>query len=450
MTGLQQTAVALVGACLALWGSAAGLQAQPSSFAPLVKQQRGTVVHISTYSGGEAGGEALLPYRHPDIRTGLGSGFVIDGNGLIVTNHHVVAEPGEIQVVFENGRKYRGKIVGADPRTDLALIKISASGLAAATFGDSAAMEVGDWVLAIGNPLGLAYSVTAGIISAKGRNIFDSENLAYGEFLQTDAAINPGNSGGPLFNLKGEVIGVNTAISSKGQGIGFAVPSNLVREVVRQLREHGKVLRGWLGVVIRQVTQERAESLRLPGRTTGVLVEDALPAAPAYAGGLRTGDVITRFKGERLTKVTQLQKLVAFSKPGSDVRLEAYRRNPDQEQESWRLHRFTVHIGTPPGQTANAREAVLPSLGLTLQLPSAETLGGLGLEPGVGVQVTAVTAHGPAAATGLKKGDIIIEAARQQVESLHELKRILRRGRYTRVPLLVRREQKVLYLVLSW
>ena len=450
MTGLQQTAVALVGACLALWGSAAGLQAQPSSFAPLVKQQRGTVVHISTYSGGEAGGEALLPYRHPDIRTGLGSGFVIDGNGLIVTNHHVVAEPGEIQVVFENGRKYRGKIVGADPRTDLARIKISASGLAAATFGDSAAMEVGDWVLAIGNPLGLAYSVTAGIISAKGRNIFDSENLAYGEFLQTDAAINPGNSGGPLFNLKGEVIGVNTAISSKGQGIGFAVPSNLVREVVRQLREHGKVLRGWLGVVIRQVTQERAESLRLPGRTTGVLVEDALPAAPAYAGGLRTGDVITRFKGERLTKVTQLQKLVAFSKPGSDVRLEAYRRNPDQEQESWRLHRFTVHIGTPPGQTANAREAVLPSLGLTLQLPSAETLGGLGLEPGVGVQVTAVTAHGPAAATGLKKGDIIIEAARQQVESLHELKRILRRGRYTRVPLLVRREQKVLYLVLSW
>ncbi len=448
MNGMQQIAVALVVACLASFGSAFGVRAQPASFAPLVKQQRGTVVHISTHPGEQARGEALLPYRHPDIRTGLGSGFVIDGDGLIVTNHHVVAEPGEIQVVFENGKKYRGKIVGADPHTDLALIKISASGLPAATFGDSAAMEVGDWVLAIGNPLGLAYSVTAGIISAKGRNIFDSENLAYGEFLQTDAAINPGNSGGPLFNLKGEVIGVNTAISSKGQGIGFAVPSNLVVEVVRQLREHGKVLRGWLGVVIRQVTLEQAESLRLPGRSTGVLVEDALPEAPAYVGGLRTGDVITRFKGERLTKVTQLQKLVAFSKPGSDVRLEAYRR--DQGQGSWRRHRFTVHIGTPPDQTASAREAVLPSLGLTLKLPSAETLGGLGLEPGVGVQVSAVTPHGPAAATGLKKGDIILEAARQQVESLHELERILRRGRSTRVPLLVRREQKVLYLVLSW
>ena len=203
-------------------------------------------------------------------------------------------------------------------------------------------------MIAIGDPLGLNYSVTAGIISAKGRNIFDAENVAYGEFLQTDAAINPGNSGGPLFNLDGEVIGVNTAISSRGQGIGFAVPSNLVVEIIQQLRENGRVVRGWLGVVIQEVTPEWVESMGLPDRTDGILVNDIVPNAPAAGSDLRRGDLIVRYEGEDLTRVPQLQKLVAFTKPGTSVRLEMLRR--DGTDGPWNSVETEVEIGSEPGQ----------------------------------------------------------------------------------------------------
>jgi serine protease Do len=449
MSVFHRTAAILLGLAAAMALGVVPVVAQPASFAPLVKQHRSKVVHISTRSKTTQGeGEKLLPFRHPESRQGMGSGFIISADGLVVTNHHVVADSDDIQVLLASGEKFAGKMIGADPHTDLALVKIPAKALPAATFGDSTAMEVGDWVLAIGNPLGLSYSVTAGIISAKGRNIFDSENLAYGEFLQTDAAINPGNSGGPLFNLKGEVIGVNTAISSKGQGIGFAVPSNLVVEVVRQLREHGRVQRGWLGVVIQEVNLEQARALRLPRETLGVMVEDALHEAPAYTGGIRKGDVLTRFDDQQLQKVTQLQKLVAFSKPGTSVRVEAFRRK--NERSNWQRHRFTVRIGVPPNQQADARNGVMREIGLSVGAPSPESRRSLGLKPGVGVLVEGVKPHGLAAETGLREGDIILEADRQEVGSRQELGKILRQGRNSKVPLLVRRQQKVLYLVLSW
>ena len=441
---------AFLGSCLlffALAPAPGAALAQPATFAPLVKQQRDKVVHISTSgkTGESTPGGRLMPFRFPEPRRGMGSGFIISREGLIVTNHHVVADSQSIQVVLASGKKYEATVIGVDARTDLALIRIEGKNLPAVQFGDSNATEVGDWVLAIGNPFGLDFSVAAGIVSAKGRNIFDVDNLAYGEFIQTDAAINPGNSGGPLFNIKGQVIGVNTAISARGHGIGFAVPSNLVVEVVRQLRKHGKVMRGWLGVVIQEVTGEVAQSIGLPGRARGVLVEEVLPEAPAFAAGIRPGDVLTLFGEAPLRKVTQLQKLVAFSGPGSPVKMTGLRRSPTGGK--WEEVRFQVRMGSPP--TAARGTPVLQQVGLSVGTPPEELRRKLGLQPGVGVLVEGVTPRGTAEGTGLREGDVILEADRRPVGSPAELGRILAGARDNRVPLLVKRDQQVLYLVLS-
>ncbi|MCZ6843255.1 MAG: trypsin-like peptidase domain-containing protein [SAR324 cluster bacterium] len=428
--------------------SCPSLLAQTSSFAPLVKQQRDKVVHISIKAKARPRGRGgpLLPFRFPEPRQGMGSGFIVGAKGLIVTNHHVVAGSGEIVVVLSSGRRYEAQVVGVDSQTDLALLKIDGTQLPVIEFGDSSILEVGDWVLAIGNPLGLDYSVTAGIVSAKGRNIFDLDNLAYGEFIQTDAAINPGNSGGPLFNLKGQVIGVNTAISSRGQGIGFALPSNLVAEVVRQLREHGRVMRGWMGVVIQELNGELALMLGLPERQRGVLVEEIVATGPAAAAGIEEGDVLTRFGGTRLERVPQLQKLVAFSKLGSAVRMTGLRRA--MEDSPWEKLRFTVRIGEPPSTAATPDAPLLRRFGLAVREPSQALRQGMGLQPGVGVLVEKVAPRGPAAGTGLREGDVILEANRRQVGSRAEFHKILREARNDRVPLLVKRDRQVLYLVL--
>ena len=256
--------------------------AQPASFSPLVKKQRSKVVHIGIREKTDiqTEGHGLFPYWKPEPRRGMGSGVIISSDGLILTNHHVVSNTEFIEVVLENGGKYQAEIIGSDKQTDLALIRIDAKKLSVVEFGNSDKVEVGDWVIAIGNPWGLSFTVTAGIISAKGRNIFESDNLAFGEFIQTDAAINPGNSGGPLFNLKGKVIGVNTAISNKGYGIGFAVPSNLVVEVIRHLKEYGRVMHGWLGVVIAEITPELIRTLKLPKNTKGILIKVFIYSSP--------------------------------------------------------------------------------------------------------------------------------------------------------------------------
>jgi serine protease Do len=424
--------------------------AQPATFAPLVKAQRGKVVHINTRTDAvpDAGEELLSPLPPPIPAQGAGTGILISADGYVVTNFHVISGARDIAVTLENGRKYRGDVVGMDSHTDLALVKIPASGLPAVEFGDSDRAEVGDWVIAMGSPLGLNYTVTAGIISAKGRNIFGMDNLAYGEFLQTDAAINPGSSGGPLFNLKGQVIGVNSAISRRGQGIGFAVPSNLVVEIVRQLREHGRVIRGWLGVVIQDLTPEMSESLGLPGLAPGVLVEDAQPEGPAARAGLRKGDVVTEFRNERLARVTQLQKLVALSKPGTVVPLRGLRRAAGESE--WKPFAAAVTVANDPSQTGTDRQpAILYRLGLELA-PVHEVLREqLGLAAGAGALVERVQPGGAAQDVGLQAGDVLLEINRQGVHGPGDAVRILEQGGETRQPMLVRRGSQTLYLVIA-
>ncbi len=422
------------------------LRAQPASFAPIVKAQRVKVVHIntSTRAGAlqSAGGE---PFRLPDPGRGSGSGFIVSADGYIVTNHHVVENTDAVEVILADERKFPAAIVGLDPQTDLALLKIGAEGLPAVKFGDSNQLEVGDWVIAIGNPLGLDHTVTAGIISAKGRNIFNDENLAYGEFLQTDAAINPGNSGGPLFNLKGEVIGVNSAISRRGQGIGFAVPSNLVVQVVQQLREFGRVNRGWLGIVILEVNPELVSRLRLPAGTKGVLVDDLLADSPARGGGLHKGDVLTGFGAERLQHVAQLQKLVALSAPGSDADVQCLRR--EGEAAPWKPIRLHLHIGASPSSADSGQLSSLARLGLSaLDIPPAMRRQ-IKLDGEAGVLVESVTPGGVAESAGLRAGDIILEVSRAEVHSRLSLESALQQARTERIPVVVRRDTKVLYLV---
>jgi len=436
----------LLAATLALAPDA--LRAQPRSFSALVKAQRQKVVHIGISGEGAMRTEPdpTAPFQYPEPREGMGSGFILSPDGLIVTNHHVVAHAGEIRVVLANEDAYRAEVIGVDPRTDLALLKIDAQDLPTVRFGNSDRLEVGDWVVAIGNPLGLDHSVTAGIISAKGRNIFNAENVAYGEFLQTDAAINPGNSGGPLFNLAGEVIGVNTAISRHGQGIGFAVPSNLVVSVVEQLQAHGRVIRGWLGVVIQDVTGDLAASLRLPPKTRGVVVKDILPGTPAAASALRKGDVLTAFGATRLRKVPQLQKLVALTKPGAEVQIDALRRGTTTGE--WRRTRVSLRIGSAPeDETGTAANALVP-LGLRLADLPPELRNRAGLKEGIGVLVQRVRPHSPAAEAGLIQGDIVVEANNRPVGSVKELLGELEKVRGGKLTLLVHRDRKVLFIAL--
>ena len=358
---------------LLLASGAATVRGQPASFAPLVKAQRAKVVHILTRAEAGVGDDAnAFPYA----AQATGTGIVVSADGLIVTNFHVVSGNQAITVTLENGRKYMAEVVGTDAQTDLALLKIPATGLQPVEFGDSDQAEVGDWVIAIGSPLGLTSTVTAGIISAKGRNIYGMDNLAYGEFLQTDAAMNPGSSGGPLFGTNGKVIGINSAVSRRGQGIAFAVPSNLVVEVVRQLRENGRVIRGWLGIVIQDLTGELAESLGLPESTVGVLVNDVQPTGPAAVAGLRKNDVVTKLRGERLTRVAQLQKLVALAKPGTSVPAEGLRRAVGET--AWKPFSLTVLVGNDPNQNLDAETTLLERLGLELAAVSRPCASGSG------------------------------------------------------------------------
>ena len=424
-------------------------QAQPSTFAPLVKRLRDKVVHIGVRDGmDETEDEELRPFLQPHPQEGMGSGFVVDSEGLILTNYHVISGGERIEVVLQDGRNFTGSVVGVDDHTDLALVKIPATGLSVVAFGDSSKVEVGDWVVAIGNPLGLDYSVTAGIISAKGRNIFEAENLAYGEFLQTDAAINPGNSGGPLFDLKGRVIGVNTAISSRGFGIGFAVPSNLVVEVVRQLRTTGHVVRGWMGIAIRQLKPQLARDQGLPEKTKGILVDEVVAGGPAAKAGVRPGDVLTHYRGKPLRKVAQLQKLVAFSPLGGKAQLKALRQG--KAKHLWNPISMFVQIEKAPGDVAASGQIPeLVRLGLgVVELDEAERKK-LQLPKGHRLVVEKVEPETPSEKAGVQRGDVILEVNRKAVRSMEALGRLLRSSNQNQVSLLVQRKGKVLFLSLA-
>jgi serine protease Do len=356
---------------------------------------------------------------------GLGSGFVISADGYVVTNNHVVEKADEVKVTFENGTSYDAKVIGTDPKTDLALLKIqSDKTFPMVAFTDTDA-KVGDWVMAVGNPFGLGGTVTQGIVSARGRNIGSGP---YDDFLQIDASINRGNSGGPAFNLEGEVIGVNTAIfspSGGSVGIGFAIPANMVKNVVESLKTDGAVTRGWLGVRIQGVTDELAEGLGLK-EARGAVVSDLTEKSPAQDAGIKQGDTILDFNGQAIKDSRDLSRVVASVKPGTEVPVNLIRDG--------KAMTLKVKIGVMPNET--------PRMAGKAEAPS-NALAGLGLEvapadDGAGVKVLKVDPKSVAAEKGIKAGDTILEVAGVEVQSPSDVAKALEGDASKRVLMLLK------------
>jgi len=384
--------------------------------------------------------------RRPFRAKSLGSGFIIDPKGFILTNNHVVENADEIVVKLNTGKEYKAKVVGRDAKTDIALIAIEngPSDLPTIKLGDSSSLNVGEWVVAIGNPFGLENTVTAGIVSALGRHINQGP---YDNFIQTDAAINPGNSGGPLLNTRGEVVGINTAIFSRGGGnigIGFAIPIDLAREIMPQLREKGRVTRGWLGVMIQKVTPDIAESLGLE-EAEGALVADVVADGPAAAAGIQQGDVIVEFDGKPVADSAELPMMVARTPVGKEVELTVIR-------DKARKH-FTVTIAELKDDEgpAEGRAEGGGDLGLTLQTLTPDLAENLGLERGVkGVVVTRVEPGGPAAEAGLRRGDVILEVNRTAVKDVATYNKVVREAAKGKSLLfLVRRGDNTIFLAVK-
>jgi serine protease Do len=382
--------------------------------------------------------------RSPYKAKSLGSGFVIDASGYIITNNHVVENADEIVVKLSTGKEFKAKVVGRDSKTDIALIEIKgASDLTPLVLGDSDQLKVGQWVVAIGNPFGLENTVTAGIVSALGRHINQGP---YDNFIQTDTAINPGNSGGPLLDTKGEVIGINTAIFSRGGGnigIGFAIPISLAKEIVPQLKEKGHVTRGWLGVMIQKVTPDIAESLGL-SEPKGALVADVVKDGPAEAAGLKQGDVIIEYDGKPVTDSAELPLLVARTPVGKTVKLKVIR---DKNTET-----FSIKIAElKEEEQAQPGTGTTEDLGLAVQTLTPDLAENLGLDRTVkGVVVTQVEPSGPAAEAGLRRGDVILEVNRQPVKDVDVYRKALKAaGKGKSVLFLVRRGDNTIFLAVK-
>jgi len=359
--------------------------------------------------------ERFFKRRGPREETrAAGSGVIVDAKGYILTNAHVVENAAEIEVRLSDDRKFSATLVGRDPKTDLAVVKIDpgASPLPVAELGDSDKLRIGQWAIAIGNPFGLDRTVTAGIISATGRTKVGV--ATYEAFIQTDASINPGNSGGPLLNLDGRVIGINTAIVSSGQGIGFAIPINMVREVMSQLVSKGRVVRGWLGISIQDLTDDLAAGFGVTARG-GVLVADVMKDSPAESGGMKAGDVIIDFGGTPVKEVTELQKQVAAVPPGRHVPVTVLRdRRPTK---------LTVKIGEQPGEETVVSAAPRGmGLGVTVEALTEDAAQAYGLRAGSGVVVTEVVPGSVAEGAGIKEGDLILEVNRRRTSTVDEFK----------------------------
>jgi serine protease Do len=340
---------------------------------------------------------------------GVGSGFVMSREGYILTNNHVVEDAGQIKVKLANGKEYEGKIVGRDPKTDLALVKIEGVlDLHPLKLGNSEDLKVGSWVVAIGSPFGLEQTVTAGIVSAKGRVIGSGP---YDNFIQTDASINPGNSGGPLINMKGEVVGINTAIIASGQGIGFAIPINMAKEIAPQLQEKGHVTRGWLGVSIQEVTPELAKSFDLKEKK-GALVSQVVSGSPAEKAGIEQGDIILEFDGKEVSDAKDLPRIVASTPVGKTVTLKVSRNGKITDRQ--------VKLGEMEEKVEVTKAPSHKSLGITVQNLTPEIAKGLGLKKEMGVVVTWVEPGSPAASTGIQTGDVIREVNRKPVKDAED------------------------------
>jgi serine protease Do len=377
----------------------------------------------------------------------LGSGFIIDAAGFVVTNNHVIDDAHDIKVTMTDGAEYSAHIVGRDLKTDLALLKIDAGKpLPYVAFGDSSKERAGDWVVAVGNPYGLGGTVTAGIVSAHDRNINAG---AYDDFLQIDAPINPGNSGGPLFDQSGHVIGIDTAIyspSGGSVGIGFAIPSNLAKNIVAQLRDHGKVERGWLGVQMQELTPALAKAV---GRANGegVLVDEVQADSPAAQAMLKQGDVITAFNGMQIKTPRDLAVAVANSASGKSATLSVWR---DQHTSTLNL---TIRT-QPAEQVASAETNASPaSVGMNLKPLTDDDRGQLGLDSSIkGVVVGQVEQDSPAAKSGVEAGDVIVRVGNDEVTTPSQAVEDIataRRAKKEAIPLLVMREGTTYYLGLQ-
>jgi serine protease Do len=421
----------------------------PESFADLAQRLLPTVVNISTtqdLSGPESGEfeEFFEDYLGPEglpEQSALGSGFIVDPAGYIVTNHHVVINADKISVRLSDDTVLDATLIGSDEKTDLALLKVeSATPLPSTNWGDSDGARIGDWVMAIGNPFGLGGTVTVGIVSSLGRDI---NSGPYDDYIQTDAAINRGNSGGPMFNMAGDVIGVNSAIyspSGGSVGIGFAIPASIARNVVDQLREHGSVKRGWLGVRIQQVTDELAEGLRLEN-STGALVASVTPDGPADKAGIQQGDVILEFDGRVVPDSRKLPRMVAETSIGKDVDVVVWRKG---ERVTLKValgeltdEAIAATLGSEAGDSAVA------ALGLGLAAITPELRTEWSLEDDVeGVLIINVAEGGPAATKDVQPGDVIVEVDQEEVTTPAEVTAAVEKAKsegYRIVTLLIQR-----------
>jgi serine protease Do len=412
------------------------LQAMEEAFSTVADRVTPAVVNVSTVSKRAAPGSGDDPQRFReffgdefyeryfrrrprDEPRASGSGVIVDPAGYILTNNHVIENAQDITVRLSDSRKFTATLVGRDPKTDLAVLKVEAPApLPAAELGDSERLRVGQWVVAIGNPFGLDRTVTVGIVSATARNRVGV--TTYENFIQTDASINPGNSGGPLLNLDGRVIGINTAIVAAGQGIGFSIPINEAKSVMGQLIARGKVVRGWLGIVIQDVTDELASSFGVR-ESEGVLVSDVMRGGPGDAAGLRPGDVIVELGGTKIREVPDLQRRVASVAPGQMVTVGVVRDRAPQ--------RLDVRVGEMPTEDAMAAEAEVEAgpegFGLQIEPLAPDTAERLGLSFSEGLLVTDVASGGPADRAGLRRGDVILEIDRKPVHDAPGLQKAL-------------------------
>ena len=371
---------------------------------------------------------------------GVGSGFVISQDGYILTNNHVVEDADQIKVKLSNGKEYEGKVVGRDPKTDLAIVKVErSSDLHPLTLGNSEDLKVGSWVVAIGSPFGLEQTVTAGIVSAKGRVIGSGP---YDNFIQTDASINPGNSGGPLVNMRGEVVGINTAIIPNGQGIGFAIPINTAKEIVPQLEEKGHVTRGWMGVSIQEVTPALAKSFDLKEKQ-GALVAQVVSGGPAEKAGIEQGDVILGFDGKEIAESKDLPRIVASTPVGKTVTVKLLRNGKVVDRQ--------VKVGE---MEEKADISKLPSshktLGIVVQNLTPEIAKELGVKKDAGIVVTQVEPGSPAADAGIQTGDVIQQVNRKPVKNVEDfVQKVEKATDKDNVLLLIQRGQNSLFAAVT-
>ncbi len=448
----RKTAIAFLAAMALIWSAASPAPAQLPEFTELAETAGKAVVNISTVKTIQAQPNMPKQFRfhspnpqspgqenpfqdffeqfdkffgqqnkHPREQRSLGSGFIISKDGYIVTNNHVVAEADEIKVNIQGGPEgVDAEIVGRDPETDLALIKIDVDkDLPVLTFGDSEAVKVGQWVVAIGNPFGLDHSVTAGIISAKGRIIGSGP---FDDFIQTDASINPGNSGGPLLNMDGQVIGINSAIIASGQGIGFAIPSTMAKKIIAQIKDGGKVSRGWLGVTIQDVSEDTAKALDMD-KPRGALIANVIPDQPAAKAGIIAGDVIIEVNGTSMADAGELLRTIAGLAPGDSAKLTIWRKGGTKRIKVTLGERDTKQLAQ--AQQPQQPEQVAGVLGMAVRPVTEQEAQALGMSAPKGLLVTDVEQGSPAQASDIRAGDVITQVNQREVTSSDEFKNIL-------------------------